>query len=126
MRHAFKSAKREPTTALINIVFLILIFFMVAGTLSGPKDTSIEFVSTEGLECCIDPDALTISRDGAMSLDGAPITSFAQVIAAADKINPVVRIAPDQNLPAHQLLAIVRELEEAGFSEITIVTETHA
>ncbi len=34
MRRARTASKREPTIALINIVFLMLVFFMVAGTLA--------------------------------------------------------------------------------------------
>ena len=73
MRRSRSASRREPTTALINIVFLILIFFMVAGTLSGPLGESIEFVETRGLDCCAPPDALAISADGALTYKGAAL-----------------------------------------------------
>ena len=38
--------QREPTIALINIVFLMLVFFMVAGTLSQPLDSDLNLVET--------------------------------------------------------------------------------
>ncbi|HBT01217.1 MAG TPA: biopolymer transporter ExbD, partial [Citreicella sp.] len=38
MRKVRQKTEREPTIALINIVFLMLIFFLVAGTLAQPLD----------------------------------------------------------------------------------------
>lgn len=46
MRKAKTSSRREPTIALINIVFLMLVFFMVAGTLSQPLDKDLSLVRT--------------------------------------------------------------------------------
>lgn len=43
-------SKREPTIALINIVFLMLVFFMVAGTLAQPLDPELKLVKTEELD----------------------------------------------------------------------------
>lgn len=40
MRAHRQKSEREPTIALINIVFLMLVFFMVAGTLAAPLDPS--------------------------------------------------------------------------------------
>ncbi|HBR39356.1 MAG TPA: biopolymer transporter ExbD, partial [Sulfitobacter pontiacus] len=40
-RFAKSKPQREPTIALINIVFLMLVFFMVAGTLAQPLDPDL-------------------------------------------------------------------------------------
>ena len=50
MKRRRQKAPRDPVISLINIVFLILIFFMVAGSLSSPPDPSIRFVQTEDLD----------------------------------------------------------------------------
>ena len=42
--------QKEPTIALINIVFLMLVFFMVAGTLAQPLSRDLELVKTSDLE----------------------------------------------------------------------------
>ena len=44
MRKRRQGTRREPTIALINIVFLMLVFFMVAGTLSTPLDKDVPLV----------------------------------------------------------------------------------
>ena len=45
-RFAKSKPQREPTIALINIVFLMLVFFMVAGTLAQPLDPDLKLVET--------------------------------------------------------------------------------
>ena len=124
MRKRRRSSKRDPTTALINIVFLILIFFMVAGSLSAPVGPSVKFVQTSDLDCCVSPDALVISTQGAMFLGGAPVASprdYAAILAEGGK---PARLAPDRDLQAQTLLRIVKELQEAGVGRIIIVTES--
>ena len=44
MRARRPKTEREPTIALINIVFLMLIFFLVAGTLAQPLDSALKLV----------------------------------------------------------------------------------
>lgn len=126
MRSRTPRRKQDPTTSLINIVFLILIFFMVAGSLAKPPDPRVRFVQTEGLECCSPPDALYVASDGALSFNGVALAS-ADVFASnqGDDIANV-RIAPDQELPANDLLALVAQLQAAGAKSIIIITETVA
>ena len=42
-----KRPTREPTIALINIVFLMLIFFLVAGTLARPLERELRLVQAQ-------------------------------------------------------------------------------
>ena len=123
MKRVRIGAKREPTTALINVVFLILIFFMVAGSLSGPADPFLEFVQVEGLVGGAPPDALFIAKDGALMLDGAPLLTIRDYAALVEE-GATARLAPDRNLAAQDLLRIVNSLQDGGIIHITIVTET--
>ena len=63
MRRARTGTRREPTIALINIVFLMLVFFMVAGTLAQPLDTGLNLVRTADLNGVAPPDTLVIHPD---------------------------------------------------------------
>jgi len=63
---------RDPTITLINIVFLMLIFFLIAGTIAPPLDPGLELVDTSGLEGREPPDALVLLKDGTLSFRGAP------------------------------------------------------
>ena len=70
MRRARATQKREPTIALINIVFLMLVFFMVAGTLAQPLDGDLDLVRTADLEGRAPPDTLVVHADGRLSYRG--------------------------------------------------------
>ena len=114
--------KSEPTVALINIVFLLLVFFMIAGTLAPPLDGNIALVDTSELDGRAPPDAAVIRPDGIMSFRGALIDA-AGYIAAMQEFDGSVRIVPDRNLPAKDLARLVGNLRAAGAGAVWIVTE---
>ncbi|WP_299550617.1 biopolymer transporter ExbD [uncultured Tateyamaria sp.] len=124
MRARGPRSRREPTIALINIVFLMLVFFMVAGTLSPPLDKDLALVSTGDLEGRPPPDALVIHADGTLSYRGADQPDAATYVAELDtEVRAEVRIVPDRDLPAIQLVALGRDLRRAGAGTVIIVTE---
>ncbi|MEL6467620.1 MAG: biopolymer transporter ExbD [Pseudomonadota bacterium] len=116
--------KREPTIALINIVFLMLVFFMVAGTLSPPLDRNLALVSTDDLEGRPPPDALVVHADGRLSFRGTDQPDAAFYVGSLDPdAKTEVRIVPDRELPAAQLITLGRDLRRAGAGKVIIVTE---
>ena len=119
-----RKSEREPTTALINIVFLMLIFFLVAGTLAVPLDGDLTLVRTAELERTAPGDALVVHADGRMSFRGQDIGAPSDYLARLDAENRErVRIVPDAELPAIELVAIGRALRRAGAGSVVIVTE---
>ncbi|MCO6408231.1 ExbD/TolR family protein [Hoeflea alexandrii] len=129
MRLATRSsnrAKPEPTIALINIVFLMLIFFIVAAQIAPPLDGEVKLVSTESLDNRRPPDALVVMPDGLMKYRGALVTPAHYVTikqeSAPDDIREI-RLVPDRELPAAKLIDIGRELRGLGAEKIMLVTE---
>lgn len=124
IRRARKSSEREPTIALINIVFLMLIFFLVAGTLAKPLDPSLKLVRTGDLEGTPPPDALVILPDGGLRFRGEPVADVAEYLAGLDGAEAkLARLVPDRALPAEKLVAIGRAAREAGAERVVVVTE---
>ncbi|MEM9179031.1 MAG: biopolymer transporter ExbD [Pseudomonadota bacterium] len=123
MKRQFKASKREPIISLINIVFLILIFFMVAGSLSANRPSGIEFVQTEGLDCCTEDEALDILADGTLVLQGDTLASLDQYIAEAGSLDTTIRLRPDRDYPARELLQRIKALQSAGATHIVVLTE---
>ncbi|MEM8774218.1 MAG: biopolymer transporter ExbD [Pseudomonadota bacterium] len=124
MRARKDRPKREPTIALINIVFLMLVFFMVAGTLSRPLDDELSLVRTSDLEGRAPPDTLVLHPDGRMSYRGETLESvedFYTLNESAD--TEVARIVPDRDVPAQTLVKIARDLRVAGAQSVLIVTQ---
>ena len=118
-----KREKAEPTIALINIVFLMLIFFLVAGTLAQPLDTDLKLVNTQDLDHAPPQAALVVHADGTLSYRGAPVETAAAFMEAFGGEAAELRIVPDRALSAHDLVALGKELRELGAEQLMIVTE---
>lgn len=116
---------REATIALINVVFLMLIFFMIAGTLAPPLLSSVQLVETQKLDGREPPDALVIRADGTLEYRGAELTDAEAYVERASIDLPLdaVRIVPDRALPAVQLKKTSDALRALGAKKIFIVTE---
>lgn len=124
MRRRDARKEREPTIALINIVFLMLIFFLVAGTIAPPLDKDLKLVRTADIDTTAPSDALVVHENGDMTHKGKAVTSADDYIAPLkEEARATVRIIPDRNLPAETLVRIGRELRAAGAGRVLIVTE---
>lgn len=116
--------KREPTIALINIVFLMLVFFMVAGTLAQPLDSALTLVKTQDLDGRAPPDALVLHPDGRLVYRGQPVADAASFLSRSDLENrKTIRLLPDRDAPAALLVNIGRDLRAGGAEHVLIVTE---
>lgn len=132
MRRSPASRPRaEPTIALINVVFLLLVFFLIAGQLSPPMDRDLTLASVSDLAPTQAPGTLLITADGKLLYKGEPTDPdqfwLAQQAASEDDLqDPAtlkLRIVPDRDLPAHRLLAISAQLRALGADNLWVVTE---
>ena len=124
MRPRRPKTEREPTIALINIVFLMLIFFLVAGRLATPPDKELRLVKTADIEGTAPSDALLLHADGRMTNRGTEIDSASAFLAdLPEEHRRRVRLVPDRDLPAATLIAVGRALREAGAQQVVLVTE---
>ncbi|MEQ8903128.1 MAG: biopolymer transporter ExbD [Roseovarius sp.] len=124
MRAPARRSRREPTIALINIVFLMLIFFMAAATLAPPLDGELKLVRTAELEGRAPPDALVVHADGRLAYRGEPLPDAAAYMAALpEEARATVRIVPDAALPAPDLIRLGAALRRAGATRVVMVTE---
>lgn len=116
--------QREPTIALINIVFLMLVFFMVAGTLSQPLDPALTLVQTRNLEGIAPPRVLVVYPDGRLTYEGQIQSNAATFVGSlSEEDRDVVRLVPDRSLSAATLVALTRDLRAAGAQRVVLVTQ---
>jgi biopolymer transport protein ExbD len=117
-------SEREPTIALINIVFLMLVFFMIAGTLAPPLDRDVTLIKTADLEGSAPPDTLVIHADGRLSYRGAPVADAASFVAELpEEQRAALRVVPDRDLPAKKLVSIGNDLRAAGAKRVILMSE---
>lgn len=124
----------EPTLALINVVFLLLLFFVVTGTIVYQHDRSIlpptSLLLTPGKAPA---DAVYIDAEGNLSFRGEPhdAAGIAQVLRADrpaegegddGAVARTVQVVADRSLNARALLGVVRDLRDQGLHSLSIVT----
>jgi biopolymer transport protein ExbD len=119
--------KGEPTLPLINIVFLMLIFFLVAAQLARPLDAELQLAETDDPNLVPPPDALVLRMDGTLIFRGVE-TSPDQVITILQEEPQSVgelnlRLIPDRRGKATDLVATVQALRTAGATSVFVVTE---
>lgn len=131
----------ENTIALINIVFLMLIFFLIAGTLAPPMEGDVELIRAAEARSVEPPRALFVTEAGVLKYEGAEITPEAfvekkktediqhdQLVSDGFKValegqGPAVKVAADGRLPATRLVEIIDRLKTAGAGKIAVITE---
>lgn len=124
----------ENLVPLINIVFLLLIFFMVAGAIQAfealdvtPPESTADAPPTDG-------DVLLVAADGRLAL-GERIfdrSELADQLAERDASTEtdgevvdtsILRVKADADTPSGTLLDVLEALREAGLDRVLLVTE---
>ena len=122
-----RSQKAESTVALINVVFLMLIFFLIAGTLAPTGDRAVDLVALTDADAASPPDMLFIRADGTLTwrgepVDAADLPAMAPGEAGGSEAARPFRIAADRALPAGKLVETIGTLRALGFADIAVVT----
>lgn len=110
---------------LINIVFLLLIFFIIAGQIDPSRDESIQ-APLSGSNKPVDRSLsmLTMDSSGVISLDGeiVKIQDLETLLAEdlADQVAPVVAVKADKYAKASDLDRLFDALRMLGIVKITL------
>jgi len=129
-----KFDSEERILPLINVVFLLLIFFMLAGRLtdSGPfRVTPPESAEAAPPQASADPPVeatLLLAADGRLSLDGAVLEQSALPAAMAGGLagNPgfAVGLKADGAAEAAEVVAVMEILRDAGIARVQLFTQS--
>ena len=131
----FKPADVSPPdldmTPMIDMVFILLIFFMVTASfvkdmkleLERPKASSAVTASSKAIRLFID-------RSGDTYLDGEPIRLWLIQSKLRDLLNnassKVVLVVTDEGVPAGRLVEVVDQARLAGAESVGIATKKEA
>ncbi|MEQ9145033.1 MAG: biopolymer transporter ExbD [Parvibaculaceae bacterium] len=118
----------EAVVPLINVVFLLLVFFLLAGTLQPTDDVDVDLPSgavddkraTEDVILYVEADGFVHLGDQVMDSALAPymLRGFLDEQGIYD-----VSIKADENAPAHNLIQLMEGLRNVGVREVNLVTE---
>ena len=112
---------------LINIVFLLLVFFLLAGRLepASPVPATPPEAATEAPDRAT-PMRLHLGRDGALAIDGEIVPRDGLEAWLTERTGPqglpAVRVIADAGAEASVLIGILDSLAAAGAAEALLVT----
>lgn len=117
----------ESVVPMINVVFLLLIFFLLAGTLSPRPPFALEPVRTTLRPPANAPaDGLYVSATGSLFFRGRAIALEALAATAggtgAGGSKPF-EVMVDRRLPADALFPVMEALSQSGFTKIRMITQ---
>ncbi|SDR16954.1 biopolymer transporter ExbD [Pseudovibrio sp. Tun.PSC04-5.I4] len=123
MRLQTKPQKRalENTIPLINIVFLMLIFFLFAGSIDRDDAKNVKPAETrEQTSRELIAGALIMAADGSILQNDQPV-DVADLVPIGSESSPLMVVA-DKALSGQTLARTLAALKKQGFAEITLVT----
>jgi biopolymer transport protein ExbD len=133
-RAARKTDSEERILPLINVVFLLLIFFMLAGRLT--ESAPFRITPPESTEAAAPQAApeesrqavLLLAADGRLSLDGVLVEQAALRAEMAERLtgNPglAVRLKADGAAEATAVVAVMELLRDAGVARLQLFTQS--
>ena len=120
----------QSVLPLINVVFLLLIFFMLAGQLAASDPFVIEPPKSQSEAQNAPEDMMIqISADGRFALDGIEMSkeevieaARRRLISAPDTAPPALRLKADGRTEAREIVNLMQDLRQAGFEKLKLLT----
>ncbi|MCT8266536.1 biopolymer transporter ExbD [Afifella sp. JA880] len=120
-----KSAPGDDLVPLINVVFLLLIFFLLAGTLMPAPSAPVDYVRA-GAEPApsIPANAVYVDAEGITYFDGEQLTGEAlrQRLAAAEPGADKIPLVLDRSVTMERLKPVFDDLTAAGLAKVELMT----
>jgi len=111
---------RENVVPMINVVFLLLIFFLMSAQIAPPDPVEIAPPLAEATDTPL-PDAAQMAwldADGVLHVDGLRGT---EAMARLAETPGIVTLRADARVSAAEFATILRQLGEAGLSDVRLV-----
>jgi len=136
----FRRQKQEEVsvnlTPLIDVVFLLLIFFMVSTTFSRETQLQIDLPEADVTDQNVEKPRvieIVITADGQMSVNGQGLVNSQadtlgralKKVAGSDRQQPLT-ITADASTPHQSVVTAMEVAGNLGFSKLSITTQEHA
>ena len=116
----------ENIVPMINVVFLLLIFFLMSAQIAPPDPIDVTVPDSTSEAAPLDPNALYVGADGTLAYGGATgdaaLVDRVAALAALSDHQGVLPLRADAALPATQLAALLPKLAAAGVDGVELIT----
>ena len=135
----FRRQKRQQDginlTPLIDVVFLLLIFFMVSTTFTRETRLEVNLPEADGYSTSEELDnviEILIDKEGSYAINGNllvnrkidTIISALQQASGSDNSMPIILTA-DANAPHRSVVTVMDAAGQLGFTKLNIATQEH-
>lgn len=112
----------EPALPMINVVFLLLIFFLISAQIAPPPPFELTPPETgaEAARAESDEAVLYLGPEGALAFGAARDAEVWPALAEAAPDALLIRA--DGEVPARTLATLLARLREAGIADVTLAT----
>lgn len=115
--------ERENVIPLINVVFLLLIFFMIAGQMAQPEALAVTPPDSSSAHDIAGMDKkLLVDRNGTIMHGDETLLKEQLASAFAGKLHGPLMVKIDKNCVRDCFLPVLAALESAGLKKIRLVT----
>ncbi|MCH2164957.1 MAG: biopolymer transporter ExbD [Marinovum sp.] len=115
-----RRAELDSSLAIVNIVLLLIFFFLATGSILASGEVKIALPDTSDLPLDMLPEPLlVINEDGSMQLNSTPIEPGTLAELTLD--DPILHILADRDSNAQQVLEVIAK-ENLIAQEIRLVT----
>ncbi len=133
LRHSRQEAPDVDITPLIDVVFLLLIFFMVSTTFKRESEIAIELpqvISGQEVENRKKEIEIAIDAEGRYYVNDMAVlnTKLSTLISALQKVaggakEPSLVISADARAPYQSVMSAMDAAQQLGFNRLTFATE---
>lgn len=124
---AEKKREFEAVLPLVNIVFLLLIFFMLAGAFTQPDIFKVQLPeAASGANANREDITLLLNHRGELAIAKKRYTEDELIALLKEKLAEkkiAVQLKADKNIKSQDLISIMEALGQTGLASVKILTE---
>jgi biopolymer transport protein ExbD len=125
----FENPQEEPDTILplINVVFLLLIFFVMTGALDAVDYFNVAPPSSSSaVRASLEDTVILVGSDGRIAVDNNEVNEVDLQLAMSDKLaansDAVIRIKADGRVDAARVVEVMELIEAVGVTRVLLLT----
>ncbi len=129
IRRRLKSHAEVHTGPLNDILFILLMFFLIAATLANPNVVKLSQPKAKGDTKTKQNVVVNIDMKNHFIINGKAVTlenlkSTLQPMIAKDSANATIAINADKSIPIEEVVAVMRVARELGARTVLMVDKT--